>query len=83
MRAIFVQFWNPEMKQTFEKSNCKVAERFVHEINGQIVIYKRKDFETLYEEMTYLTHGYEASFIKEWFLDKNKRKYDLEKRNRK
>ena len=42
-----------DIKETFEKVNCKVDERFVKELNEEVKIYSRTQFLTLYEDLVY------------------------------
>lgn len=64
-----------DVRKEFEKQNCKVGHQFVCELTDQIAIYKRSDFETLHEELTY-HDGEEMPFMATWFKDAKKRRYD-------
>ena len=64
-----------EMKQQFEKENCKVGCQFVNEKHDTVDIYKRGDFVTLHEELIHFEDK-EKDFITTWFKDGNKRRYD-------
>ena len=42
-----------ELKQQFERENCKVGCQFVNEKHDTVNIYRRADFMTLHEELTF------------------------------
>ena len=67
-----------DIKETFEKTNCKVDERFVKELNGEVKIYSRTQFLTLYEDLVYkeTLGGKTKKFINTWLEDPDKRRYD-------
>lgn len=67
-----------DIKETFEKTNCKVDERFVKELNEEVKIYSRTQFLTLYEDLVYTETlgGKTKKFINAWLEDPDKRKYD-------
>jgi len=67
-----------QVKDEFEKFNCKVATSFVNNKNDNNNIYSRSDFITLHEAVKYwdLEKGKDVKFINEWFEDENKREYD-------
>ena len=67
-----------DIKETFEKVNCKVDERFVKELNEEVKIYSRTQFLTLYEDLVYreTLGGKTKKFINAWLEDPDKRKYD-------
>ena len=67
-----------DIKESFEKTNCKVDERFVKELNGEVKIYSRTQFLTLYEDLVYkeTLGGKTKKFINTWLEDPDKRRYD-------
>jgi hypothetical protein len=69
-----------EVREEFEKFNCKVGAEFVNENHNDFNVYNRTTFNVLHEEMTYHDDEgefiLEKSFINKWFMDKQKRKYD-------
>ena len=67
-----------DIKESFEKINCKVDERFVKELNGEIKIYSRSCYLTLYEDLIYkeTLGGKTKKFINTWLEDPDKRRYD-------
>lgn len=67
-----------DIKETFEKTNCKVDERFVKELNGEIKIYSRTAFLTLYEDLIYKESlgSKTKKFINAWLEDPDKRRYE-------
>ena len=66
-----------DVKEDFEKYNCKVAAEFVCEKHNNFNIYTKSTFDTLYDELTFTDEkGIEVSFMNKWFTDPNKRRYD-------
>ena len=66
-----------DIKEDFEKYNCKVAAEFVCEKHNQLIVYTKNNFKTLYDELIFTDEkGQDQVFIDKWFLDINKRKYD-------
>ena len=67
-----------DIKESFEKINCKVDDRFVKELNGEIKIYSRSCYLTLYEDLIYkeTLGGKTKKFINTWLEDPDKRRYD-------
>lgn len=66
-----------QLKNEFEKKNCKVDCKFVYEAeNGEIIHYNKTDFQTKYEPLEYIQDGKKKSFIKQWFKDSDARVYE-------
>jgi hypothetical protein len=67
-----------DIKESFEKINCKVDDRFVKELNGEIKIYSRSCYLALYEDLIYkeTLGGKTKKFINTWLEDPDKRRYD-------
>ena len=65
-----------DIKVNFNKTNCKVGSVFVNEEDDAIDIKNRKDFNTLHEELQYSDKKKQKSFMSEWFIDSDKRKYN-------
>tara|TARA_R110000851_G_scaffold57631_2_gene134234 strand:- start:4 stop:2169 length:2166 start_codon:yes stop_codon:yes gene_type:complete len=66
-----------DVKNQFEKENCKVAAEFICEKHNNFNIYNKYLYNILHEEMVYTNEkGEEKNFMESWFLDNNKRKYD-------
>jgi len=67
-----------DIKVEFEKTNCKVDERFVKERDEEIKIYTRTQFITLYEDLVFkdVHGGKNKKFINTWLEDPEKRRYD-------
>jgi hypothetical protein len=66
-----------DVKEEFEKYNCKVGSEFVCEKHNDLIVYNKSSFNILHEEMTFTCDdGNEGCFMDRWFLDPNKRKYD-------
>ena len=64
------------LKERFEKNNCKVGCKFINIIDNFVDIYGIQDFKVLHEELKYYENGKEYKFIKKWFEDEDKRRYD-------
>ena len=64
-----------ETKKIFEKENFKIGCKFYNIKNNRISVFNKKDFGTFHEELTYFTTKKE-DFIKQWFKDEKKRRYD-------
>ena len=64
-----------EMKKIFEKENFKIGCKFYNTKNNRISVYNKKDFATFHEELTYFTTK-KVEFIKTWFKDEKKKRYD-------
>jgi len=65
-----------DIKEEFEKTNCKVGHLFVNELgDGEIIIYKKPDFNTLHEELMYMEKRKEKPFLDKWYQDSEKRKF--------
>lgn len=66
-----------DVKETFERDNCKVGVQFVNTKHEDFNAYSKYDFSTLHEELTYINgEGKSKPFIPEWLVDANKRRYD-------
>tara|TARA_R110001592_G_scaffold136661_1_gene353919 strand:- start:356 stop:2521 length:2166 start_codon:yes stop_codon:yes gene_type:complete len=66
-----------DVKEEFEKYNCKVGAEFVCEKHNDFNVYNRSNFNILHEEMTFTCDdGNECCFMSKWFSEPNKRKYD-------
>tara|TARA_R110001592_G_scaffold48564_1_gene152692 strand:- start:40 stop:2283 length:2244 start_codon:yes stop_codon:yes gene_type:complete len=64
-----------EMREIFEKENFKIGCKFYNFKDNRLSVYNRKDFQTKHEELTYFTTK-KVDFIKDWFKDEKKRRYD-------
>ncbi len=67
-----------DVKKEFEKENCKVDDRFVRELNGEVKIYSRTKFMDHHEDKIYkeTLGGVNKKFINRWLEDPDKVKYD-------
>jgi len=69
-----------DIKQDFNKNNCKVAEQFVHFTDTNFYEHTRANFQTLHEELKYFDADAKGdnmqSFTKKWFEDPDKIKYE-------
>ena len=65
-----------KLKERFEKDNCKVGCKFINITDNFVDIYGIQDFKVLHEELKYFENGKEYKFIRKWFEDENKRRYD-------
>jgi hypothetical protein len=68
-----------EVKEEFELENFKLADEFVC-TRGVIKSYKKTNFNTLHEELTYIEEAngtkIKKPFLTRWFRDENKRRYE-------
>ena len=64
-----------EMKKIFEEDNFKIGCKFYNTKNNKLSVFNKKDFQTFHEELTYFTTK-KVEFIKDWFKDEKKRRYD-------
>ena len=64
------------VKEEFEKHNCKVGCKFACNKNGFVDIYGITDFKTLHMELKCFSKKKCESFIDRWLKDENKRQYD-------
>ncbi len=70
-----------DIKQDFDKNNCKVGEQFVHFTDTNFYEHTRANFQTLHEEIKYYDPDAKGdnkmvSFTKKWFEDPDKIKYE-------
>ena len=66
-----------EVKDIFEKTNCKVGCEYVNQVNLEFITYKKQDFIILHEELRYYDEikCCKEKFIHKWIDDENKRMY--------
>jgi hypothetical protein len=66
-----------DVKEAFEKENCKVGIQFVCNSHNSIKIYTEAEFNILYKAKTYINgDGKKQKFIGMWLDDEAKRNYD-------
>jgi len=66
-----------DVKEEFQKYNCKVAAEFVSNKYNDVFIYKIGDFTVLHDELTYTNEeGVISPFMPRWFKDEDKRRFD-------
>lgn len=66
-----------DVRTEFERFNCKVGAEFVCDKHNDFNIYNDHNFKVLHDELTFINNeGKEEKFIKKWYDDKDKRKYD-------
>jgi hypothetical protein len=67
-----------EVKENFEKTNCKVGCEFIKESDNEFLFFKKSDFIILHEELRYFDEikSCKEKFIFKWIDDENKRMYE-------
>lgn len=66
-----------DVKETFERDNCKVGVQFVCSSHNSIKIYTEAEFNILYRAKTFINgDGKKQKFIGHWLDDEDKKSYD-------
>lgn len=65
-----------ELKADFEKTNAKIGYQFVNEKHDDVTIMKHNDFSFLHMELTCYIDNKKTEFLKLWYTDPDKRRYD-------